>query len=384
VKRLRVLFAIALVTATIVVGLYWLRHRPQQIPTPFVTQGRLQIYALDVGQGDSSLIITPEGKSVLIDAGPPQAGDEVVAALQKRDVQSLDLAVATHPHADHIGGMRQVIENFGVKNFLDSGQVYSSKEYERMLRAIHEKGIRFIEAKKGMKFDLDSGVELGVLNPQGAGQWITEVRRGGSVENANSVVLRLSYGNFSMLFTGDAETETEDLMMESGAQLHAQVLKVGHHGSRYATSARFLEAVAPEAAVISSGAENRYGHPARQTLDRLRKAGVKIYRTDLNGEIAIVTDGNKFEIHPARQSIQVALLSGSRFQGSDRNLWRRYRARNQVAVSTVSSLITRVALSCRLFEMELQSKPHLLHAASLRVGRALMDFPTLFSAMRSS
>src|SRR5262245_31188364 len=297
----------ALAAAIIFVGIYWLRHRPQEIPTPFVTQGRLQIYALDVGQGDSALIITPEGKSVWIDAGTPQAADEVVAALRKRNVQSLDLAVATHPHADHIGGMRQVIENFGVKNFLDSGQKYASKEYERMLRALVDKGIKAIFAKKGMKFDLDSGVEFEVLNPQGKDQEIKEVRRGGSVENANSVVLRLSYGNFSMLFTGDAETETEDLMMQSGVPLRAQVLKVGHHGSRYATSARFLEAVAPEAAIISVGAGNRYGHPAQQTLDRLRKAGVKVYRTDLNGEIAIVTDGNTFEIHPARQSIQVAL-----------------------------------------------------------------------------
>jgi len=309
VKGLRVLFAIAVVAA-IIVGVIKLRHRPQQVPTPFVTQGRLQIYALDVGQGDSSLIITPEGKSVLIDAGPPQAGDEVVAALRKRDIRSLDLAVATHPHADHIGGMRPVIENFEVKNFLDSldsDQTYASKEYERMLTAITEKRIKFIVAKKGMKFDLDSGVKLEVLNPQGKDQRIKKVRSGGSVENANSIVLLLSYGNFSMLFTGDAETETEDLMMRSADTLHAQVLKVGHHGSRYATSARFLDAVAPEAAIISSGAENRYGHPAEQTLDRLRKAGVKIYRTDLNGEIAIVTDGNKFEIHTARQSIQVAL-----------------------------------------------------------------------------
>ncbi len=316
-KGLRVLFAIALVAGLLVVGLYWLRNRPQQIPTPFVTQGRLQVYALDVGQGDSSLIITPEGKSVLIDAGPPQAGDEVVAALRKRDVLSLDLAVATHPHADHIGGMRPVIENFGVKNFLDSGQDYPSKEYERMLIALEKKGIRPIIAKKGMKFDLDSGVKLDVLNPQGKEQRIKQVRRGGSVENANSIVLRLSYGNFSMLFTGDAETETEDLMMESGEPLRAQVLKVGHHGSRYATSARFLDAVAPEAAVISCGSDNKYDHPARQTLDRLRKAGVKIYRTDLNGEIAIVADGNEFEIHPARQSIQVAILSGVRRQASD-------------------------------------------------------------------
>jgi competence protein ComEC len=311
VKGLRVLFAIALVAATIIGVLNWLRHRPQQIPTPFVTQGRLRVFALDVGQGDSSLIITPEGKSVLIDAGPPQAGDEVVAALRKRDVRSLDLAVATHPHADHIGGMRRVIENFEVKNFLDSGQEYTSKEYERMLDAIAKKRIKLIDAKKGMKFDLDSGVKFEVLNPQANDQWIRKVRSGGSVENANSVVLLLSYGKFSMLFTGDAETETEDLMMDANAPLRAQVLKVGHHGSRYATSARFLNAVAPKDAVISCGADNRYGHPAEETLDRLRKAGVKIYRTDLNGEITIETDGNEFEIHAARQPIQVARSSGS-------------------------------------------------------------------------
>src|SRR5262249_9805741 len=147
-----------------------------------------------------------------------------------------------------------------------------------------EKQIKFIAAKKGMKFDLGSGANLEVLNPPGNGEWITKVRPGGSVENANSVVMRLTYGNFSMLFTGDAESETEETLMKSSATLRSQVLKVGHHGSRYATSDEFLKAVAPEVAIISSGAGNRYGHPAQSTLDRLQKAGVKIYRTDLNGE----------------------------------------------------------------------------------------------------
>jgi len=316
-RVLKVLFAIALVVAIVVGVIYWLRTRPREVPTPFLTQGRLQVYALDVGQGDSSLIITPEGKSVLIDAGPPQAGDEVVAALQKKNIKSLDLAVVTHPHADHIGGMRSVLESVEVKNFLDSGQIFASNEYERLLRAIKEKQIKFIEAKKGMKFDLDSGAKLEALNPQGDGQWITKVRSGGSVENANSVVLLLNYGSFSMLFTGDAEFETEALMMKSSAPLGARVLKAGHHGSRHATSGRFLETVSPEAAIISCGAGNRYGHPAQPTLDRLQKAGVKIYRTDLNGEIAIITDGTKFEIHTAKQPIQVALWRGRIESGAE-------------------------------------------------------------------
>src|SRR5262245_50030580 len=135
-RFLKVLFAIALVAVLFAGALYWLRHHPRNTPTPFVTAGRLQIYALDVGQGDSLLIISPEGKSVLIDAGPPQAGAGVLAALRKKKIPSLDLAVATHPHADHIGGMKSVIENVPVKNFLDSGQNYASNEYERLLRLI--------------------------------------------------------------------------------------------------------------------------------------------------------------------------------------------------------------------------------------------------------
>jgi competence protein ComEC len=310
-KAFKVLFAIALVVAVVVGVIYYLRHYPRETPPPqYVAEGQLRVYALNVGQGDGFLIISPEGKSVLIDAGPVGAGDEVVAALRKRRVRSLDLAVATHPHADHIGGMRQVIEKVEVKNFLDSGQVFASDEYERLLRTIRDNRIKFIEAKRGMKFDLDSGVKLEVSNPQGDGQWITKVRPNGSIENANSVALRLSYGDFSMLFTGDAEFETEALMMKSGAPLRAQVLKVGHHGSRHATSGKFLEAVNPEAAIISCGDDNKYGHPAQPTLDRLRRANVKVYRTDLSGEIAIITDGKKFDIRPTRQTTLAALWQG--------------------------------------------------------------------------
>jgi beta-lactamase superfamily II metal-dependent hydrolase len=310
-KLLRVLFAIALVAAIVVGVIYYLRQYPRETPPPqYFAEGQLRIYALDVGQGDGFLIISPEGKSVLIDAGPPGAGDDVVAALRKRRIGSLDLTVATHPHADHIGGFRQVIENVEVKNFLDSGQVFASDEYERLLRTIRDNRIKFITARRGMKFDLDSGVKLETLNPQGDDRWITKIRQGGSVENANSVVLRLSYGDFSMLFTGDAEFETEALMMKSGAPLRAQVLKVGHHGSRHATSGRFLETVKPEAAIISCGDDNKYGHPAQPTLDRLRRADVKVYRTDLSGEIAVVTDGKKFDIRPTRQTTLARLWRG--------------------------------------------------------------------------
>jgi len=312
-RFLKVLLAVVVAAAIAVGVIYWLRRHPQPVPTPgppFETQGRLQIFALDVGQGDGLLVITPGGKTVLIDAGNARAGDEVVAALGRRNLRSLDLAVATHPHADHIGGLRRVIGKMTVNSLLDSSQTYESDEYEKLLRAVKARKVNYIAAKKGQTFDLGSGVKLEAFNPRGDNHWITEVREGGSVENANSVVLRLTYGNFAMLFTGDAEAETEAEMINAHSPLRAQVLKVGHHGSRYATSEEFLSAVNPQAAVISCGADNRYGHPSQPTLDRLKKARVEVYRTDLGGEIAITSDGNTFQVSTARPPDLAALWQG--------------------------------------------------------------------------
>jgi beta-lactamase superfamily II metal-dependent hydrolase len=293
------LIVLALVLAGVALIYQQCFRKPEE--PPFVTGSRLQVLALDVGQGDSLLITSPGGKNVLIDAGTPQSGDEVVAALRKYGVSSLDLVVATHPHSDHIGGIRRVLDNFPIRNFLDSGQDYPSATYERLLKAIREKGINYIVAKKGQNFELDPGIRLEVLNPMGDGRWITEVRSGGSIQNANSVVLRLSYGNFAMIFTGDAEAETEAEIMKADKNLSAQVLKVGHHGSRYATSNDFLSAVQPQAAIISCGTDNKYGHPSQETLNRLRRHQVQVYRTDLHGEIAIVSDGSSFQVQPGRQ-----------------------------------------------------------------------------------
>lgn len=312
-RNLRPLAGVVLVLAIIAGAIQWLRRQPYEKPPPpppTLTEGRLQIYALDVGQGDSLLIISPGHKAVLIDGGPAGADEAVLAALQRHRVVALDLAVATHPHADHIAGLRRVIELVPVSNFLDSGQPYPSAEYERLLRTISDRGFRFINAQRGQTFELDSGVKLEVLNPQGHSQWINKVRPGGSLENANSVVLRLTYGNFAMLFTGDAEFETEALLMKAGLPLQAQVLKLGHHGSRYATSGRFLETIKPQAAIISCGADNRYGHPAQETLNRLRQSNINTFRTDLNGEITVISDGKTFNIFPSRQAEQAALWQG--------------------------------------------------------------------------
>lgn len=313
-QRLRQLFS-ALLIALFAFGLFSCRAKVEEgrdkvesdQPAP---AGSLRIYALDVGQGDGLLVISPQGKTVLIDAGPAEAGDEVVSALRNHGVKQLDLAVATHPHADHIGGMKKVMEAFRVKKFLDSGQTYSTATYERMLREIQENKISFIKAVRGQTIELEPGVKLEVLNPGKKFLTEEEVRSGGSTQNANSVVLRLSYGQFAMLFTGDAETETEKQIMESGATLNAQVLKIGHHGSRHATSRKFLEAVQPQVAVISASEDNDYGHPSQATLDRLKKASIKTFRTDLSGAIEIFSDGKTFEARPARKATLAETWAG--------------------------------------------------------------------------
>lgn len=253
---------------------------------------RLEVHMIDVGQGDSLLIITPEHKTVLIDAGLARAGANVVEALARNKVDHLDLAVATHPHADHIGGMPKVLDAVPVKMFLDSGQDHPTATYERLLTSVKEKVGKLTIARAGQEFSLDSGIKIKVLGPQTP---LLE-KVSGSVENANSVILYLTYGNFHMLFTGDSEDETEIRLLDAKATLSAQVLKVAHHGSQYASTPEFLDKVHPEVAIISCGADNDYGHPAPKTLNSLQQRNVLVHRTDLEGEIVVTSDGANYQV----------------------------------------------------------------------------------------
>jgi beta-lactamase superfamily II metal-dependent hydrolase len=275
---------------------------------PVSHQDALAIRALDVGQGDSFLITTPGGKAVLIDAGPPEAAEKVVEALSRYGVAQLDLVIATHPHADHIGGMSKVLDSVAVKTFLDSGQSHPTQTFTRMLEKIRDKGIRFLIADAGQEFDLDSGIKLHVLGPT---KPLIQNSKG-SDENANSVIVRLTQGSFSMLFTGDSEDETERRLLDARAGVSAQILKVAHHGSRYATRREFLEAVNPELAVISCGAENDYGHPSQDTLNRLKPQVRELHRTDLEGEITIWSDGHNYEVQIERAAASATELWAGR------------------------------------------------------------------------
>jgi beta-lactamase superfamily II metal-dependent hydrolase len=300
----------------------WLRNQP-----PPASGGELTVRILDVGpvNGDSILITSPAGKTVLIDAGDTTKGKAVVEALKRNNVQQLDYFIATHPHPDHIGGSAEVFKAVKVLNVIDNGQgpnippglappaaksVKSvakkpaakqppslTKFYDDYKAAVAASGALYETARPGTKYDLGGGALLTLLAPSEPLFTKDQMKTGGNEPNANSIVVRLDYGQFSMLLAGDAEEQTEHRLLTKELDLAAHVLKIGHHGSKYASSADFLKRVKPEIAIVSCGAWNRYGHPSQPVLDRLKAANVKLYRTDLHGEITITTRGAASDIN---------------------------------------------------------------------------------------
>lgn len=302
-KVLAVILAVLAIALLLILllGYFWLsKRKPSPSPQPQPSGDELQVHMLDVGQGDSILIVAPGGKTVLVDAGTPGSGKVVMEAMKRYGLQQIDLMVATHAHADHIGGADEVIRATKVVSVLDSQVPNTTKNYEDFLKAIKERGAKYIGAQPGQKFDLGGGAQLTVLAPIQPFFTKDQLRSGANEPNANSVVTRLDYGDFSLLLTGDAEAETEARMMKNGENIKANVLKVGHHGSRYASSEDFLRAGGFESAIISDGEDNRYGHPSQEALDRMKARGIKIYRTDLQGEITITTRGHGYQIQTAR------------------------------------------------------------------------------------
>jgi competence protein ComEC len=249
--------------------------------------GKLSAYFLDVGQGDAELLVFGN-RTILIDAGETEQGDRVVADLQELGVTRIDLLVATHPHSDHIGGMRKVLETFSVGQVLDAGVPSTSPIYEHLLEEIEKEGIPYRVAEQGQTIDLDPSLRILVLSP------VKE--RLSDDPNENSVVLRISYGTISFLFTGDMGGGAEDALTKTGYPLDAQILKVGHHGSEYSTSKEFLARVHPEVAIIEVGKDNPYGHPHQQTLQRLADTGATVYRTDRDGTILVRSDGTFYSV----------------------------------------------------------------------------------------
>ena len=255
-----------------------------------VLDGELICYVLDVGQGDSILLVSPAGKTMLIDCSESKYYDTIRADLTALGVEALDIVVATHPHSDHIGGMAKIIRGYDIGAFYMTDFAATTSTYERMLDALEEKDVPITVTTTDTVIAWDDACTVTVLSPV-AGETYDDC-------NTSSIVLRVSYGNTAILLTGDAEKETEQIMLAhfDKSAFRADVLKLGHHGSSTSTSEAFLEAVNPSVAVCSVGEGNDYGHPHQETLALLERYGLPLYRTDKLGTVKIVLDGTSAKV----------------------------------------------------------------------------------------
>ena len=251
-----------------------------KINTSNIASEILEMRVIDCGQADS--ILLQAGDSViLVDAGEDRRATDIMDVLDNEGIKQIDLLVATHPHADHIGGMQTIIENYDVVEALISPATHTSKTYENMLVALDNEGCDVYSAAVGVKYEYD-GLELTVIGP---------CKDYGDLNN-NSVVLIAKYGDVDVLLTGDAEMKAEKDYVEYIYDM--DILKMGHHGSSTSSSDNLLDIMKPELALISCGTDNDYGHPHKETIEKLNKRNIPMYRTDLSGDLIIRTDGESY------------------------------------------------------------------------------------------
>jgi competence protein ComEC len=261
--------------------------------SPVLAQG-LELRFLNVGQGDAALIVTPEGKHVLVDAGPSAA--TVVPYLRSHHYDTLDLVVASHGHSDHIGGMADVLAATVVRNYLDNGIPYTTATYQRTMQAVEASGARYLEATP-RTITLGSAF-LRVLPPPS--QRVDQ--------NNGSVGIILEYGAFRALLTGDSEQYELGYWLQHDSIPQVTVVKVAHHGSPNGTTVAWIQATRPQVAVISVGAGNSYGHPSAPVIDQWQRAGAKVYRTDRDGTVIVMArhDGSYVVLNEHTNAAPVA------------------------------------------------------------------------------
>lgn len=282
--------------------------------------GQLKVHYINVGQGDSTFIELPNEQNVLIDGATRSNGQTVLDYLDDLKVERIDYLIATHPHEDHIGGLVNVVKEFDIGKIYMPDKAHTTIVFEDLLLAIQEKGYSITKAKAGDIIFEEDGLSMNILAP-------SEVS--GSNLNNYSVANRLIFGNTAFVFTGDAEQKSEKNMVESGYELEADVLKVGHHGGDTSSISSFLSAVNPDYGVISAGEDNQYGHPHANVMNRLADHGIKTFRTDQDGTIIATSDGETIDFNqkptviaknPATTSEQVEVYrtdTGSKYHRSD-------------------------------------------------------------------
>lgn len=256
---------------------------PAEIP-----DGELAVHFIDVGQGDSELIVTSDGKAMLIDAGTSDSRSVLTEYLKSVGIKRLDYFVLTHPHADHIGGAVAVLDQFDVTNVIMTDASTTTSTYKKLLQKIDDVDCGVIFAEAGNKYSLGNA-EFTILGP--ISDYSDDL-------NNTSIVLRLTFGTTSFMFTGDAEKKAEKDMLSEFPESYfkADVLKLGHHGSSTSTSDEWFFAVSPKYAIISCGKNNDYGHPHQEIISLLQKQGTEYFRTDINGSTVITSDGESLNV----------------------------------------------------------------------------------------
>ncbi len=252
---------------------------------------KFEVHYIDVGQADAALVICDD-KKMLIDGGNVSDSSLIVSYLKKNNIDFLDYIIGTHAHEDHIGGLS------GALSVVSVGKVYApeteanSKAYRKFKKKVQLQGLQITNPKPNETFMFGSST-IKILAP---------ISENVSDINNTSIVLKITYGSTSFLFAGDAEREAEQAILNSGYDISANVLKIGHHGSANSTSYTFLREIMPEYAIISVGQNNSYGHPAEEILSRLRDCDTKVYRTDLQGDIIVRSDGKKISVLPSKNA----------------------------------------------------------------------------------
>lgn len=262
----------------------------------------IKVHFIDVGQADSIFIQLSDGKTILMDGGNRGDAEVIDKYLQSLNIKTIDYLLATHPHEDHIGSLPEIVKNYEIGSVYMPKTTANTKVFEELLLTIKAKGLKINTAAGGLKLIDTKDTKLTLLAPNSSSY--DEI-------NEYSIVAKLVYKNTSFLLTGDAEAVSEGEILKGNYDIKSDLLKVGHHGGRTSTGKEFLEQVAPKYAVISVGKENDYGHPHKETMERLSSSGIQIYRTDELGIIIASSDGSSILMNqkPSMQAINVPAAS---------------------------------------------------------------------------
>ncbi|WP_156291701.1 ComEC/Rec2 family competence protein [Oceanobacillus salinisoli] len=277
-KKINIVIAVILFFNTITIQQAFAQQKPD-----------MDVHFIDVGQGDSILIQTPADKTILIDGGPPVAGDKVISYLKEQNIEDIDLLIATHPDYDHIGGLVNVLRSFNVKQVLDTGKIHLTTTFAKYVREIRKQEIPAVIAKPNQNINIDPHVNMKVLNAYEKNK----------TNNQSSIVLKMSYDDVDFLLMSDAEMEQEKELLEK-YDVESEIMKIAHHGSDTSTSYEFLREVSPETAILTYSVHNDYGHPVERVVENLTLVDAKIFSTATFGDLVISTDGDDYYVYPKR------------------------------------------------------------------------------------